>query len=535
MEVTAPTELRQKAALESVRSALGGLVVVGALGIIGAFTSYQADINEAKRFAAARVSKEVRLYADALALHFDVLRAELQRFAERPRAELMQPGPALDATLQDDASLFMGGVALLDTNGAVRWSRPSAAITAIDPSLPWFQSVLRTQESTIDAFSSTDTTHLVVALPLREGPLLTGVLIGVVHAHERLLYGVEGHGEHLLLLAGDERVVLPIAEPSWSQGAGFRQLMAELLKAGGEGSVRLGGSEMMADALTVRGTRLEVLAVESDEVAFAPIRRRFKLQLGFLLLLQVAALMAFWLFLRRTYRTFVEVEAGIAKQETMVALGAASALIAHEVKNSLNGIKGAAALLEHGGEVALANATIRGQVDRLGHLAKSLLDFARGDVPTLKPVLVAQVIRDAVEGLSSLPERSACELLVDVEGPFELETDPLLLVSAIDNLIRNAIEAAVAAKDVGRQSAPRVTVQLKGGPGRLEVIVEDNAGGTPPGFEQRLGEPFFTTKPKGVGLGLSMARGAMERLGGGLTFTRLAEGSRFLLWLPVNS
>jgi len=70
--------------------------------------------------------------------------------------------------------------------------------------------------------------------------------------------------------------------------------------------------------------------------------------------------------------------------------------------------------------------------------------------------------------------------------------------------------------------------------GEAVVEVEDNAGGPPPGFEARLFEPFITTKPRGVGLGLSMSRRALEQQGGRVGFTRLPDGSRFTLRLAVH-
>jgi signal transduction histidine kinase len=62
--------------------------------------------------------------------------------------------------------------------------------------------------------------------------------------------------------------------------------------------------------------------------------------------------------------------------------------------------------------------------------------------------------------------------------------------------VRNAVEAAAAAKDLGRVAAPRVEVRLGAGPGELRVTVEDNAGGPPPDIEERLFEPFVTGSPR---------------------------------------
>jgi signal transduction histidine kinase len=123
-------------------------------------------------------------------------------------------------------------------------------------------------------------------------------------------------------------------------------------------------------------------------------------------------------------------------------------------------------------------------------------------------------------------------LTVHAPGELVLPGDPLLLATALDNLVRNAMEATVAAKDLGQISEPQVRVHVRQDGAHAVVDVEDNAGGPPAGFEARLFEPFVTSKPTGVGLGLSMTRRAVEQQGGQLAFERIPGGSRFTLRLP---
>src|SRR5205823_12117403 len=105
--------------------------------------------------------------------------------------------------------------------------------------------------------------------------------------------------------------------------------------------------------------------------------------------------------------------------------------------------------------------SIRGQVDRLGHLARSLLFFGKPEQPRLGRVRLDEVARQALDGLRNLPEADEVKMESAIDAPIEVEGDPLLLVTAIDNLVRNAVEAAVTAKDVGGQSVPRVTVRTR--------------------------------------------------------------------------
>ena len=107
--------------------------------------------------------------------------------------------------------------------------------------------------------------------------------------------------------------------------------------------------------------------------------------------------------------------------------------------------------------------------------------------------------------------------------------DPLLLTTALDNLVRNAMEAAVAAKDLGKVSEPACRCSCCAEAVAAVVRVEDNAGG-PLGrsWRRRLFEPFVTTKPQGIGLGLAMTRQAVEQQGGTLRLRAPASGSRFI-------
>ncbi len=531
MARTTQEPLRRRAALETVRSVLGALIVVALLGSLAAVVSWRADLEEARRQVQERVSRQGRLYSDALGLYFELLRVEMQHLASRGFQELARHDAMVRLGVQEDRALFTEGVMLFNREGALLWSEPAIALPGVREQV-WFREVLEKRRPVIDELAGDDSSRLAVALPVHNGAgAVEGVLVGVVRGTDKLLYGA-GRGQ-LLLLSSEEHVVLPLSEPGWSHDAEFDGRFEALRASGGPAVWRLDGHDVMVEAFAVRGTSLQVLAMESEETSVTPIRRRLELQLGFLLLVQLTALGAFLVFLRRTWRAFLDAESQVAEQEKMAALGAAASLIAHEVKNSLNGLSSAVALLGAGGEPDLVRRTVTGQVERLAHLSRSLLSFAKPGELRRAPLELDGVVREAVASLSSLPEWPEAEVALQLSSGATVQSDPLLLTTAIDNLVRNAIEAAVAAKDVGRITSPRVRVETARVDERLVVRVTDN-GFAPEGFEQRLGEPFFTTKSKGIGLGLAMTLRAAEQLGGALRFTRLPDGSCFELTLPAN-
>ncbi len=521
------------------RSVLVALAFLATIAIIGPLVSYRSDVAESRTQVQTRVAREALFYANSLWLHFDILLAELERVAQRPEVNLGddidEPEQALLHLAHHHSTLFGGGVAFLSLDGRPVWSEPRDLFPA-QGSLtgrPWFQKVLAMQEPVVDALGGQEG-QFVVAVPVLRGGRATGMVVGLIQASDRLLPTQRQPGEELVVIGRAGDVLLPKPAPDWSLEPDFPQRAEALAASSGANEWSLHGSKAFAFARPVGTSGLKVVLLADEEAAIAPIRGRLLMQLLFIAVLQLSTLLVFSLFLRRTYRSFLLVEARAVEQEKMAVLGSAASLIAHEVKNSLNGLNAAASLLSAGEDPTLPVKSLRGQVDRLRHLASSLLYFGKPSAPHPAALAIDQSIAEAVEGLRSLPEAEEVELAVGPPCGLKVEGDPLLLITALDNLVRNAIEAAVQAKDLGRCERPQVWVRSRAdGASYALVEVEDNAGGPPEGFELRLFEPFVTTKPRGIGLGLSMAQRAIEQQGGKLSFARTSTGSRFTLRLRL--
>src|SRR5262249_18616938 len=166
----------------------------------------------------------------------------------------------------------------------------------------------------------------------------------------------------------------------------------------------IGGRHQLAAATAIGSTGLRLALVADEDRVIAPARARLLWQLAVVGLLQLATITLFSVFFRRIYPTFLRVEAHAAEQERMAALGAAASLIAHEVKNSLNGLRAAVAMQEAEGAGGLATRTIRGQTDRLAHLATSLLHFRKPAGPRAVTTRPAPPAPDAAARVGALPE-----------------------------------------------------------------------------------------------------------------------------------
>jgi signal transduction histidine kinase len=524
--------LLSRRALSAIRSTLVGLAVVALLGVVGAVVSYRADVDEANRQIADRVQRSAALYADSLALHLGVLRGELKQLASDPGVLSADPNARLLGIQHDGHDMFGGGVALLELDGTPRWSEPKGLLEGTKTLVhqAWFQRALVLDDTAVDALQG-PTPRLAIVLPVVRDGKQVALLLGVVDANDKLFFGGAHPGEHLLVLAANGSVLLPRDPPRWALEGDFPRRVQGLIAQGHTERLELGGKGRFIYGTQIGASSLKMLLVADAEGAIAPIRARLLVQLIFLSALQLLTLSIFALFLRRQYRATLGLEAAFAQQEKMAALGQAASLIAHEVKNSLNGLNTAAALVETGTDSALAARTLRGQVDRLRHLASSLLSFAKPNEPRRVTLKANDIAREAAEGLLALPELAEVSLDTRLDAPVDAVGDPLLLVTALDNLLRNAIEASVSARDVGTRSEAKVRVHARRENGTAIVEIEDEAGGPPAGFEQTWGEPFSTTKPRGIGLGLAMARKAIEEQGGRLEFTRTERGSRFTIQL----
>ncbi len=205
---------------------------------------------------------------------------------------------------------------------------------------------------------------------------------------------------------------------------------------------------------------------------------------------------------------------------------------AHEIRNPLAAISGAAQLLEQGSadvrQRELASL-VRDESARLATLAERLLGARHATVT--RAVNVHAVLERIAELLAA--ERPDVTVVRDYDPSLPAwQGDPDRLLQALLNLARNAVEAH-AQRIVLRS---RAEAGWRGAEGQrvpaLRVEVEDNGDGVPDGLVTALFEPMVSGRPDGTGLGLALAREIAREHGGELTYQPCAEGSRFVLLLP---
>jgi signal transduction histidine kinase len=228
----------------------------------------------------------------------------------------------------------------------------------------------------------------------------------------------------------------------------------------------------------------------------------------------------------------VRLERRVAEGEHLAALGQMAATVAHEIKNPLSAIKSIAQVMREDSEMNLEYARdlslIVGETDRLSQSVTQLLSFARTQKPESMPLKVDELIRSVVGLFKASASQQNINITMRLESESELPGGVVpAMRDALSNLLLNALQATPA----GGKVLVTATVDSD----HLLVVVEDSGPGISASVQQRIWEPFFTTKQRGTGLGLAIVRKRMEEIGGSakLGLSHNGGGARFELRLAV--
>ena len=223
-------------------------------------------------------------------------------------------------------------------------------------------------------------------------------------------------------------------------------------------------------------------------------------------------------------------------------------IMAHEIKNPLAGIRGAAQLLARNASERDLPLTelITSEVDRIANLIERMQKLSRRTAPPVEPCNLHEAARRAIDVLSVAQEKAATAVRIVEEFDPSLPAvlgSPDALVQVIINLVANAREACQS------ESEPRVTIRTRfasglqlhttdsGEPVRLpvELRVTDNGPGVDTAMRDHIFEPFVTTKKAGQGLGLPLVRKLVRDMNGRITHERDEEGglTHFRVHLPL--
>ena len=212
-------------------------------------------------------------------------------------------------------------------------------------------------------------------------------------------------------------------------------------------------------------------------------------------------------------------EEQLREQAALTRVGQLAAVVAHEVKNPLAGIKGVMQVLmsrrpADDPEVPVMRDIVS-RIDSLSSLLHDLLVYARPRPLQFRDTELIPLLEDALQAVRKDPDANSVETSL-AGAPFTLSADADLLRATFLNLIINATQAM--------DDGGHLDITVAENNGGCEITLADTGPGIPPEIRDRVFEPFFTTRTRGTGLGLSIAKRTVELHGGTLSFDCPASG-----------
>jgi two-component system NtrC family sensor kinase len=225
------------------------------------------------------------------------------------------------------------------------------------------------------------------------------------------------------------------------------------------------------------------------------------------------------------------------QREKLAALGSLLAGVAHELNNPLSVVVARAVLLEEQGDPATRAAAIkiRTAAERCARIVRTFLAMARQQQPERGPVAINEVVSAALDIAAYALRTSSVEVTLD------LASDVPLILADADQLHQVMLNLVInAQQSLQEQPTPRrirIRSRFDTAGGDVQVSVADNGPGVPVDLRARVFDPYFTTKPIGIGtgVGLAVSLGIVEAHGGTLTLDCPAEGGAiFTMSLPAG-
>ncbi len=229
-------------------------------------------------------------------------------------------------------------------------------------------------------------------------------------------------------------------------------------------------------------------------------------------------------------RALEDAQETLIKKERLATLGQLAGSVAHEIRNPLGIVRNAAYYVEEttenpSGEVKESFEEIRRGLERADRIISELLDFARAPESDHREFVLGEAIEDALQGVEIHPQ-------VEVETPEEADSlkgygNPVQIAQIIKNLVINSIQA------MPEGGSLRLHCKMEDDDS-VVVEVEDTGTGIDEDQLNKIFEPLFTTKTRGIGLGLALSRRYAELNRATLSAeSTVGKGSVFRLRIPT--
>ena len=221
----------------------------------------------------------------------------------------------------------------------------------------------------------------------------------------------------------------------------------------------------------------------------------------------------------------------LVQSETLATIGEMASAMVHNIRNPLASIRSSAEII-YEEEEALAvqpqSEDIMTEVDRLESWLRDLLTYAHPLEPTLTSVQLSNLVHDVVSQVTSRLDQQKIQLQLEISHQLPaLHADAPLLKQALYSIIMNALDAMPQGGTLTIKVAPHASRR------QIELQIKDSGQGLASHHTTQVFRPFFTTKQRSLGVGLSFAKRIVERHGGRITLqSEEGRGVTAILTLP---
>ncbi len=225
----------------------------------------------------------------------------------------------------------------------------------------------------------------------------------------------------------------------------------------------------------------------------------------------------------------------LESSERLAALGETAGMIGHDIRNPLQAIINELFIAkELANDALLSNDekneamtmidTVQKQIDYISKIVSDMQEYSRPLTPEYNEVRLAELIKDI---LLTIPIPENIELSKSIEENAVFRTDSTFIRRVLTNLINNAVQAM---PEGGKLELSCSRIERA-----IQIFVSDTGKGIPEEIKPHIFKPLKTTKAKGHGFGLAVAKRLVESLNGSITFeSEVGKGTKFTILLPIS-
>ena len=237
-------------------------------------------------------------------------------------------------------------------------------------------------------------------------------------------------------------------------------------------------------------------------------------------------------YTERLERTVEERTAQLREKERLAAIGETATMVGHDLRNPLQSMTNALYLLAEeaasagsaSGQVSALIEMLEGNLEYMNKIVSDLQDFAK-PLKVIKTNTPAAALLDTVVNSITVPPN--VRVTLDVVEGLQIYTDPLMIRRVFMNIINNAVQAM--------QDGGTLTIRGYESLGMTEIKVSDTGVGIPAESLKKLFKPLFTSKPKGMGMGLAVSKRIIDAHGGSIEVESAPnKGTTFTIRLPAG-